>query len=139
MPAGNFGRRPAVQSSDSATYCQAQHFHVPKRVAEALIARGKPCDPLARGELHFRGAAPSSDEIEREQLERLPEASRAELLAFATEGDWTTPTCPGCGAKMVARDSKRGPFWGCPNFPRCRSMLPIHAGEKSPHRHGFEG
>lgn len=72
-------------------------------------------------------------------LERLPEASRAELLAFATEGDWTTPTCPGCGTKMVARDSKRGPFWGCPNFPRCRSMLPMRTADKLPHHHDLEG
>ncbi|TXH45247.1 MAG: restriction endonuclease [Burkholderiaceae bacterium] len=72
-------------------------------------------------------------------LERLPETSRAELLAFATAGDWTTPTCPGCGTKMVARDSKRGPFWGCPSFPRCRSMLPMRATDKRTHSHGMEG
>lgn len=72
-------------------------------------------------------------------LERLPETSRAELLAFATAGDWTTPTCPGCGTKMVARDSKRGPFWGCPSFPRCRSMLPMRAADKRTYRHGVEG
>ncbi len=45
------------------------------------------------------------------------------LLAFATEGDWTTPTCPSCGAKMVDRDSKRGRFWGCSNFPNCKATL----------------
>ena len=72
-------------------------------------------------------------------LERLSETSRAELLAFATEGDWTTPTCPGFGAKMMARDSKRGPFWGCPSFPRCRSMFPMRAADKSTQRHGVEG
>lgn len=71
-------------------------------------------------------------------LERLPEASRSELLAFATEGDWSTPTCPGCGTKMVARDSRRGAFWGCPTFPRCRSMLPMRAADKTSHRHGVE-
>lgn len=63
-------------------------------------------------------------------LERLPESSRAELLALATEGDWTTPTCPACGAKMVARNGKRGQFWGCSNYPRCRSMLPMRATDK---------
>ncbi|WP_246262117.1 restriction endonuclease [Aromatoleum evansii] len=72
-------------------------------------------------------------------LERLPETARADLLAFATEGDWTTPTCPGCGTKMMARDSKRGPFWGCPSFPKCRSMLPMRAADKSTHRRGVEG
>ncbi len=56
-------------------------------------------------------------------LERLPEARRQQLLDFATEGDWTTPTCPSCGVKMAARDSKRGRFWGCVKFPKCRATL----------------
>ena len=42
-------------------------------------------------------------------LERLPADANRRLLELATEGDWTTPTCPGCGTKMIARDSKRGP------------------------------
>jgi len=58
-------------------------------------------------------------------LLRLPEASRQQLLAFATEGDWTTPTCPSCGVKMVARESARGRFWGCSNYPKCRGKLPM--------------
>ncbi|HAF56347.1 MAG TPA: endonuclease [Thauera sp.] len=60
-------------------------------------------------------------------LERLPEALRQQLLDFATEGDWTTPTCPSCGVKMAARDSKRGRFWGCVTFPRCRATLQMRA------------
>lgn len=39
------------------------------------------------------------------------------------------PKCPKCGAEMVLRTAKTGAnagnqFWGCPNYPRCRSMLP---------------
>ncbi|TXH84715.1 restriction endonuclease [Thauera aminoaromatica] len=60
-------------------------------------------------------------------VERLPETQRQPLLAFATAGDWTTPTCPSCGMKMTARDSKRGRFWGCLSYPRCRGMLPMRA------------
>ena len=56
-------------------------------------------------------------------LERLPEALRQQLLDFATEGEWTTPTCPSCGVKMAARDGKRGRFWGCVHFPKCRATL----------------
>jgi restriction system protein len=56
-------------------------------------------------------------------LERLPETLRQQLLDFATAGDWTTPTCPTCGVKMAARDSKRGRFWGCVRFPKCRATL----------------
>ncbi len=60
-------------------------------------------------------------------LERLPDAGRQALLAFATEGDWTTPTCPSCGVKMAARDSARGRFWGCIRYPKCRATLPMRA------------
>lgn len=58
---------------------------------------------------------------------RLPAAKRDALLEYATEGDWTTPTCPSCGTRMVARKSSRGPFWGCPDYPRCRGKLPMRA------------
>ena len=60
-------------------------------------------------------------------LERLPESQRQTLLKFATAGDWTTPSCPSCGLKMTARDSKRGRFWGCVSYPACRGMLPMRA------------
>lgn len=60
-------------------------------------------------------------------LERLPEPLRQQLLDFATEGDWTTPTCPSCGVKIAARDSKRGRFWGCTHFPRCRARLQMRS------------
>lgn len=56
-------------------------------------------------------------------LQRLPTEASKRLLAFATEGEWTTPTCPSCGMKMNARSSKRGPFWGCPDYPRCKGKL----------------
>jgi len=60
-------------------------------------------------------------------LLRLPEEASKRLLAFATEGDWTTPTCPGCGDRMTARDSKRGPFWGCVSYPKCHAKLGMRA------------
>lgn len=56
-------------------------------------------------------------------LQRLPAESRQRLLAFATEGDWTTPTCPSCGVKMAARSGAKGRFWGCANYPKCRQIL----------------
>lgn len=63
-------------------------------------------------------------------LQRLPAESNRRLLELATEGDWTTPTCPSCGTKMVARDSKRGAFWGCPTYPKCRGKLAMRATRK---------
>lgn len=55
-----------------------------------------------------------------DKLQALPEESRAELLRVATEGDWTTPSCPSCGTKMIMRQGGTKPFWGCASFPRCR-------------------
>lgn len=60
-------------------------------------------------------------------LQRLPAESSNRLLAFVTQGDWTTPTCPNCGVKMTARESKRGRFWGCRSYPKCRGMLQMRA------------
>jgi len=39
-----------------------------------------------------------------------------------------SPTCPKCGGEMILRTVKKGDnqgqqFWGCANFPRCRTML----------------
>lgn len=50
-----------------------------------------------------------------------------QLLDFAFEGDYRTPTCASCGTRMVARDSKRGAFWGCAHYPRCRTTLAMRA------------
>jgi HJR/Mrr/RecB family endonuclease len=56
---------------------------------------------------------------------RLPEVSQKKLLTLAIAGDYRTPTCSQCGVKMVRRESKRGAFWGCTNFPSCRQKLSI--------------
>jgi len=47
------------------------------------------------------------------------------LLKLATSGDYTTPTCPGCGLKMVSRTASNSGnrFWGCRSFPRCKGKL----------------
>lgn len=65
-------------------------------------------------------------------LQRLPAESSRRLLDLATEGDWTTPTCPSCGTKMMARDSRRGRFWGCTSYPKCRGKLPMRSPRKPP-------
>jgi restriction system protein len=62
--------------------------------------------------------------FEKKILE-LPAEKQEALLKFAFEGDYRTPTCASCGVKMVARESKRGSFWGCKHYPRCKSTLPM--------------
>ncbi len=54
---------------------------------------------------------------------KLDHGAQRRLLAFATEGDYRTPSCPSCGIKTVWRESGRGNFWGCPKFPRCRTRF----------------
>lgn len=62
-------------------------------------------------------------------IKRLSDAQRQALLAFATEGDFTTPTCSSCGIKMRRVPGKGGKpdFWGCQNYPRCRQMIGVRA------------
>jgi restriction system protein len=51
-------------------------------------------------------------------------AQQLELLAVATKGEFWIPTCASCGVKMMRRARKAGSgFWGCVNFPRCRTVI----------------
>lgn len=58
---------------------------------------------------------------------RLPADLCSALLAFATAGDYRTPTCPSCGVRMTARKGKGDgrAFWGCVRYPRCRQTMPM--------------
>jgi restriction system protein len=47
------------------------------------------------------------------------------LYQIATKGDFTTPTCPNCNKKMIKRNSERGEFWGCMNYPKCKNTLNV--------------
>lgn len=62
-----------------------------------------------------------------ELIQRRTAQQQAELLAVATEGEFWRPTCASCGVKMIERTPRGGgrAFWGCANYPRCRSMLPM--------------
>lgn len=59
-----------------------------------------------------------------ERIRALDQYKQATLLAQAFKGDYRTPTCAACGVKMVEREGKAGPFWGCVNYPPCRVRLP---------------
>lgn len=60
---------------------------------------------------------------------RTPE-QQMELLQTAYEGEYWRPTCASCGVKMVERKPKKGgaDFWGCAQYPRCKSTLPMRGG-----------
>jgi restriction system protein len=63
------------------------------------------------------------------QITRRSPEQQQELLAIAYEGDYWRPTCASCGVKLVERITAKGgaQFWGCPNFPRCRTRIPARA------------
>jgi restriction system protein len=59
---------------------------------------------------------------------RKPEQQQA-LLDVAYQGEYWRPTCASCGIKLVERTPAKGgtAFWGCTNYPRCKSKLPMVA------------
>ncbi|MCY9836544.1 topoisomerase DNA-binding C4 zinc finger domain-containing protein [Aeromonas media] len=68
-----------------------------------------------------------SEEV-RISLERVANNSDENEAAVVNAGP--APTCPKCGTTMVLRTSKRGDtkgnsFWGCPGYPKCRSLISI--------------
>ncbi|MFK0572240.1 restriction endonuclease [Endozoicomonas sp.] len=71
-------------------------------------------------------------------ISQLSVEQQKELVNSALAGDYTTPTCPKCGVRMVLRTVSKGKntgdqFWGCRNFPSCCQKLHLkrsHAKEK---------
>lgn len=56
-----------------------------------------------------------------QKIQGLDSSAQDELKAFAFDGDYQTPTCASCGIKMI----KKKAFWGCTNYPRCRTKIYI--------------
>jgi hypothetical protein len=57
-------------------------------------------------------------------------APHPETSTNAPAGANGTPLCPKCGTPMVVRVASRGEhkgqqFYACPNYPNCKSLLPI--------------
>jgi len=61
-------------------------------------------------------------EAEGDSVEESPAGS--ESFNGEATAEASTPDCPLCGAPMVLRQSRRGKFYGCSTFPRCRGTLP---------------
>jgi DNA topoisomerase-1 len=53
--------------------------------------------------------------------------AKEEKTAPVVEGiePGATRTCDKCGKDMVVRTSKRGAFWGCTGYPKCKNLVPI--------------
>lgn len=69
------------------------------------------------------------------RLTALPSDTQQALLAEVTQGDYTTPTCPRCGVKMVRRIANKQMsssryFWACVNDPRCKQTFRLRRGQQ---------
>jgi DNA-binding helix-hairpin-helix protein with protein kinase domain len=51
---------------------------------------------------------------------RPPIPSTAPQAPPYVPGGTPNPTCPRCGKVLLPRRGRRGPFWGCSGYPRCR-------------------
>jgi len=64
--------------------------------------------------------------IDAEDLVRrvsaLPDDQQAEIVRRVFRDDYMTPTCPSCDVKLIVRGTDH-PFWGCRNYPRCRTKI----------------
>lgn len=58
-----------------------------------------------------------------EQIRLLTPQQQFRLLTHVTRDDYRTPTCASCDIKMVLRRGDKGDFWGCRNYPKCRSAF----------------
>jgi hypothetical protein len=57
-------------------------------------------------------------------------SAKSTPLALPVMGDSQSPLCPKCGVPMQKRTAKQGrnagqSFFGCPNYPRCKEILPL--------------
>lgn len=84
---------------------------------------GRPCSQAVAFAKDHRIVLGTGDEF-LAKFEALSDVSRRRLLDVALEGDWTTPSCPSCGTKMVRRQGSGGDaFRGCASCPRCRQTF----------------
>jgi DNA topoisomerase-1 len=59
--------------------------------------------------------------------------AREEKVAPVVEGiePGATQPCEKCSKDMVVRTSRRGAFWGCTGFPKCRNTIAIEGAQAS--------
>ncbi|MFO7820537.1 MAG: type I DNA topoisomerase [Lentisphaeria bacterium] len=67
------------------------------------------------------------DELAAE-LDLQTESSRGKNSG--STGTKTGEKCPECGGELLLRHSKRGPFYGCSKFPKCRFTKAAETGKK---------
>ena len=98
------------------------------KMAQGLIARGfcmgyGSFTPEAKEFAKAHAISLIDDAMFLSMLKRLPDERNSQLLALVVEGDYTVPTCPECGLKMIVRQHEQARYWGCRAYPRCKAVL----------------
>ncbi len=105
-----------------------------KEVADTIIAwqntlsraqKSAHVENLHKTHPQRRTAQPAAEEVPSTTVAPAA-APTAPTAPIAKES--AVPVCPKCGDPMVLRQRKGdgGKFWGCPNFPKCRSIININ-------------
>ncbi|MBN1890164.1 MAG: type I DNA topoisomerase [Thermoflexales bacterium] len=79
----------------------------------------------AKGKMQGKGVG--SREVRSRKKEKREGKTRGKRESNKTAAQTVDVACPLCGAPMVARSSKYGPFLGCSTFPACKGTRKIGA------------
>lgn len=71
----------------------------------------------------------SPEELQRQILSVVSGSNMPPKKVIEVE-ESTSQHCPKCGSEMILKKAKKGPhkgnqFWACPNFPKCKAIVPI--------------
>ncbi|MCM1536963.1 MAG: NERD domain-containing protein [bacterium] len=97
---------------------------VPPNNTELMIVRRPDMLRELRSRLRSAAVVYSHEEIQRMKIALSPLANKSCEEKQQHIKDIQTK-CPFCGSELVLRNGKRGPFWGCRAFPKCRFTKPI--------------
>lgn len=71
------------------------------------------------------------DDLEKRLTALLKTEEKAEEHIKTVKAIQSGELCPWCGAELVRREGKRGPFLGCSTFPKCRYTGQLQCGESA--------
>lgn len=63
----------------------------------------------------------NSTVVDKEEMRKHNENVNARK--FRTQSYIRNGICPECGGKLVIRNGKFGPFYGCSNYPKCKFTI----------------
>ncbi len=86
-------------------------------------------DKIAHGDHGYRQLVTQVDRRLDEELGR---------LSSLTIGTAPTHACPECGSPLRKRKGKKGWFWGCSGYPKCRYTAPDNQGKPGARRPSTE-